>query len=169
MNQPDQLAQLEERISAIEDRRQIADLVYRYTECVRDRAEQDVVDLMTDDAWVELHHGDALSPDRSDRHERFEGRAGVLGSFRQVAGSDAVVWPMIHNLRIEIDGDSASSRCVMASSLRPHGFQFIGEYRDTYARIDGRWLFTSRTFIGIGDMDGKNGREMHAEWVTMRA
>ena len=159
---------LEQRLAAIEARQEITDLVHRYTECVRDRCEGEVADLMAPDAWVELHHGDALLPGESAMHERFVGREEILGSFARVAGQQAVVWPMIHNLRIELDGDTAKSRCVMVSSLRPHGYQFIGEYRDTFARIDGRWLFTSRRFTGVGDLDGQDSLQVHAQWQTVK-
>ena len=159
---------LARRIDAIESRQQIADLVHRYTECVRDRTESEVANLMTDDAWVEIHHGDAFAPGETVLKDRFEGREGILGSFKSVAGLDAVVWPMIHNLRIELEGDHASSRCVMASSVRPHGMQFIGEYHDTFRRTGGKWLFTSRVFIGIGDMDGNTGSDADDAWQVVK-
>lgn len=156
------------RTDELLSRQQIGDLVYRYTEFVRDRNECACAALMTDDAWVELHHGDALDPRRSDVHERFVGKDQITGSFGQVAGSEAVVWPMIHNLRIEIDGDTASSRCIMASSVRPHGMQFIGEYRDTYRREHGQWLFTSRIFMGVGAMEGGSSDDAHAGWQEVK-
>jgi hypothetical protein len=156
------------RIALIEDREQITDLVFRYTECVRDRCEGAIAELMTEDACVELHHADALAPGQSECHERFVGREEILGSFGKVAGEMAVVWPMIHNLRIELDGDEARSRCVMVSSLRPHGLQFIAEYRDTFRRVDGTWLFATRTFVGIGDLEGKSGEDVHADWQKIK-
>lgn len=161
-------ADLAARIDWLESRAQIEDLVHRYTECVRDRREGEVAGLMAADAWVELHHGDALDPDSTTLHERFAGKEAILGSFQQVAGNDAVVWPMIHNLRIEIEGDTARSRCVMASSVRPHGFQYVGEYHDTFRREHGRWLFASRIFRGVGAMEGGTSHDAHAGWQDVK-
>ena len=161
-------SELELRIDALTSRQEIADLVYRYTEFVRDRSERRCAELMTEDAWVELRHGDALQPGEGNTHQRFEGREAILGSFRQVAGLDVVVLPMIHNLRIEIDGDTASSRCLMASTLKPLGREFIGEYRDSFRREAGRWYFASRKFTGFGDMSGKSAADVQQEYQAIK-
>lgn len=164
-----ELAALARRIEMIESRQQITDLVYRYTEFVRDRAEKECVSLMAEDVWIELHYGYPLEPGRTEMHQRFEGKDAILGSFVAVAGHDTVVWPMIHNLRIEIDGDTARSRCVMASTIRPYAMQNFGEYRDTFRREDGKWLFTSRTFIGMGDMDGRSAAEANDAFEKVKS
>lgn len=159
---------LHARIDHLASQQEIADLVYRYTEFVRDRTESRCAELMTDDAWIELRNGDALEPGASQAHERFVGREEILGSFAKVAGQNAVVVPMVHNLRIEIEGEQARSRCIMASTVYPHGMQFLGEYRDTYRREKGCWRFTSRTFIGLGDLTGKTSQQVHEDWQVIK-
>ena len=156
------------QVRLLADRQEIADLVHRYAEFVRDRTERRCVELMTEDAWIELRHGDALQPGEESTHQRFEGREAILGSFRQVAGVGVVVLPMIHNLRIEIDGDSAHSRCLMVSSVRPLGAEFVGEYRDTFRRVEGHWRFASRTFIGFGDMAGGTGADAQVRFEAVK-
>lgn len=159
---------LARQVELMASRQEIADLVHLYAEFVRDRTEQRCADLMIADAWIELRHGDALAPGEEATHQRFEGRDAILGSFRQVAGTGVVVLPMIHNLRIEIDGETASSRCLMVSSVRPLGSEYVGEYRDTFRRIDGRWYFASRIFIGFGDMAGGTGAEAQARFEAVK-
>ena len=61
------------------------------------------------------------------------------------AGSDILVCPLIHNLLIEVDGETARSSCVMTSRTWPSGYELIGEYRDTF-RYESGWLFQSRIF-----------------------
>lgn len=158
---------MRQRLEKLESEREITDLVHRYTEYIRMRTPAKCASLMTDDAWVELHHSDAMAPETSEQHERFSGKAQIMESYTAVAGEDTVVWPMIHNLRIELDGDTASSRCVMASILKPLGEQHIGEYRDTYRRENGRWLFSSRRFVGYGNMGGGTGHDAHAEYEAL--
>lgn len=155
---------IRQRLDQLETRQEITDLVHRYTEFIRMRTPGECASLMTDDAWVELHHSDAMAPETSEQHERFAGKPQILESYTAVAGEGTVVWPMIHNLRIEVDGDNASSRCVMASILKPLGEQYIGEYRDTFRREDGRWLFSSRQFVGYGTMGSGTGHDAHANF-----
>ena len=43
-------------------------------------------------------------------------------------------------------GDSARGTCVMQTPTSADGKGFWGEYRDRYARLDGRWYFAERIF-----------------------
>jgi hypothetical protein len=63
----------------------------------------------------------------------------------------------ITNVTVEVDGERASARSyftvlqVTGQGLHP---VLAGEYRDTFARIDGSWRFATRQFVPIlfGDL-----------------
>lgn len=156
------------RIAAIEDREAIADLVYRYAEAVRNMATSECVELMTEDAVIELRHADPHRAGASTFLNRFVGRQQIAASFAETAGSDARIWPMIHNLRIELAGDLASAVCVMMSAIWPHGKEYVGEYRDTFRREVIGWRFSSRTYTVFGDTSGRYSVEAHADYVSVK-
>jgi hypothetical protein len=97
--------------------------------------------LFTEDAVFETRRAD---PDPRTVN-RLEGRAAITAYLSKASQGDARVVPMIHNLLISIDGQAASSSCLMAALALPAGTEIIGEYRDTY-RFDGAWRFSSRTY-----------------------
>jgi hypothetical protein len=55
----------------------------------------------------------------------------------------------ITNVTVTTDGDNATSRCyftvLQVTRLGLHPI-LVGEYRDRFARVDGRWRFTERVF-----------------------
>lgn len=168
MSDGDRLAALERRIDLLESREAIANLVYRYTEAIRSRAPTEVLDLMLETATVELHHADPDEPSVTRLLVRYDGREELRGSFAEQAGAQARVWPMLHNLRVEIDGDDASSVCVLQSAVWPAGKEFVGEYRDTFRRVDGRWFIASRRHIGFGDTTGQFAAEAHLAYQAAK-
>ena len=55
--------------------------------------------------------------------------------------------PLIANHIIEIDGDDATGYCSMYTPWYRHEYPgFCGDYRDTYRKVDGEWLFVEREF-----------------------
>jgi len=59
-----------------------------------------------------------------------------------------VVFPLIHNEIIMIDGDNAVSTCAMeARTVNPEIPAFSGYYHDRLRRQGGRWLFSERRFF----------------------
>jgi hypothetical protein len=165
----ERIAALERRLDEFESREAIARVIHRYPEAIRDASPMSVLELMLDDTVVELRHADPGQPSRSDLVVRYTGREAIRGSFAEQAGAEARVWPMIHNLRIEVDGDSARSTCVLHSAVWPAGKQYVGEYRDTFRRIDGKWYFASRAHIGFGELGGEFSREAHAAYQAVKA
>jgi hypothetical protein len=168
MSDAGRIAALERRIEALEDREEIRALVYRYTELIRMGRPSEVLALMAEDAVVELHHADPDDPSTTTLLIRFVGHDEIRYSFREHAGEGVRVWPMLHNLQIEIDGDRASSVCVIHSSVWPVGRQFVGEYRDSFRRIEGHWRLTSRQHVGFGDTDGAYAREAHQAYLAIK-
>lgn len=161
-------ADLARRVQAIEDHRAITDLIYRYTEAIRHQRPVDCLDYFTEDAVVELRHTIPDCPGQSTLHERFVGRKALASSFDETAGSSARIWPMIHNLRIELDGDRARACCVMMSTIWPHGKEYVGEYRDTLRKGPDGWLFTERVFTLFGDTEGQYPEAAHAAYESVK-
>ena len=168
MGDSERIAALERRIDELESREAIAALVYRYAELIRLGRPSETLDLIAEDAVVELRHADPDDAGQSTLLRRFVGHDEIRTSFREHAGEGARVWPMLHNLRIELDGDQARSVCVLLSAVWPLGKQFVGEYRDTYRRIAGSWKLTSRSHIGFGDTEGVYAREAHEAYQTAK-
>lgn len=168
MTETDRIAALERRIDALESREAIAALIYRYTESIRLGNPAEVLAMMADDAVVELHHADPDDPGKTELVTRFVGHDEIRHSFADQAGAGAQVWPMIHNLRIELDGDKARTVCVLESAVWPVGKQYIGEYRDTWTRRDGTWKIASRRHIGFGETSGIYSREAHAHYEATK-
>lgn len=54
--------------------------------------------------------------------------------------------PLIHNLTVEVAGDTASANCVMEATVYGTTHKVMGEYHDTFRRVDGAWRFASRTY-----------------------
>ena len=107
-------------------------------------------------------------PGDSEFRRRFEGREQILASYGETAGQSARIWPMIHNLRIELEGNQARSNCVMMSAIWPHGKQYVGEYNDTFRIVDGEWKFTSRTYLVFGDTDGRYSKDSYSDYVAAK-
>lgn len=168
MSEAERIAALERRIEALESREAITTLVFRYAELIRLGRTTETFELMAEDAVVELRHADPADPSTTTLITRFVGHEQIRGSFREHAGEGVRVWPMINNLRIELDGDQASSVCVLVSAVWPVGKQFVGEYRDTYRRIGGTWKLTSRSHIGFGDTAGLYAREAHEAYQAAK-
>lgn len=159
---------LEQRITALEDRQAITDLIYRYTESIRQQRPKECLDYFTVDALVELRHTDLEQPGHSRLQDRFVGKKEIASSFDKTAGASAHIWPVIHNLRIELDGDQASSCCVMRSVIWPYGKEYVGEYRDTFRRDQGSWKFTARVFTLFGDTEGQYPDAAHASYEAVK-
>lgn len=168
MTDADRIAALERRIGELESREAITSVLYRYAEAIRGRQQARVLDLMLDDTIVELRHADPDDLTNTELVARYAGLDEIRGSFIDQAGDAARVWPMIHNLRIEVDGDEASSTCVLASQIWPHGVQYVGEYRDTFRRVGGVWRFASRTHVGFGATDGQFSREANEAYQAAK-
>jgi hypothetical protein len=168
MSEAERIAALERRIEALEAREAITALVYRYAELVRLGRHSETLAFMAEDAVVELRHADPDDPSTTTLITRFVGHEQIRHSFREHAGEGARVWPMLHNLRIELDGDHASSVCVLASVVWPVGRQFVGEYRDTFRRVGGTWKLASRSHVGFGDTTGLYAHEAHLAYQATK-
>lgn len=136
-----------DRLDQLESRIAIADLIHRYALNVRVGKGGENAKLFTEDGAFETRDGIPGQRDAPARY-RLEGRA-AIGEYvgRQTSGT--TVCPTIHNLIIDLDGDTATSTSVMIGPMLGTDKSVMGEYLDTFRR-DGEWLFVSRIFTIFG-------------------
>lgn len=133
-----------ERLDSIESRAAIADLVHEYARCVRDDRPEDVPALFAPDGSFEIRDGHPSKPEFAVR-ARFESPA-ALGDYLMAGKGKPHPVPLIHNLMIEVEGDTGTANSVMEAQVFGTEHKVFGEYRDSFRRIAGRWLFASRTY-----------------------
>ena len=138
------LAQWLERLDQVESRLAIAELIHSYARCIRYDQPDQVGALFTEDGIFELREG---HPDKAEHtvKYRLEGRNSVHAQMSHNKGTAHPV-PLIHNLIVEVDGDHATSTCVMNGTIYGTTHAIMGEYRDTHHRVHGKWLFAERIF-----------------------
>jgi SnoaL-like domain len=139
---------LARRLDTIESRAAIADLVHGYARFVRRDDGAKAADLFTEDGTFEVRDGHPSKPEFTVRSHAV-GRAAIAAHIGQGKGGPHPV-PLIHNLMIEVDGDSATENCVMEGTIYGTSHKVFGEYRDTLKRVAGKWHFASRTFTMFG-------------------
>jgi SnoaL-like domain len=132
------------RLDAIEARFAIADLVHLYARAIRRDLPEDAAALFTEDGWFEIRDGHPSRFGHTVR-ARLEGRQGVLDYLLPNKGKPHPV-PLIHNLLIEITGESATASSLMEAQVLGSGHEVLGEYQDRFRREDGQWRFASRTY-----------------------
>ncbi|MFT4026485.1 MAG: nuclear transport factor 2 family protein [Novosphingobium sp.] len=121
-------------------------MVYRYAYLVRQRRGADCAELFASDAVYEIREISPLSSGEFRLRNRLTG-AGEIGDFvARSAGGAVRIFPIIHNLTVEIDGDRAVGDCLMTSRSFPGGGEVFGSYQDSFVRRTGRWLFSSRIY-----------------------
>lgn len=138
-----------DRLERIEARSAVADLIHRYAQLVRYDRGEETADLYVIDGIFEVRRG---SPDKPKFavQSRIEGREAIRAFLLPGKGKPHPV-PLVCNILVEVDGDTASATCVMQARMSEGEGGFWGEYHDTCARIDGRWYFTSRTYTIFTD------------------
>jgi len=140
----DTLETLMARLDAVLSRQACADLVHEYARCIRSARPQDVAALFAPDGTFEVRDGHPDNDEHTVRY-RLESRAQVNDSMSKNTGPVHPI-PLIHNLMIDVDGDTATGSAVMEAQMYRSKGGIFGEYRDTFRRIDGRWYFASRLY-----------------------
>lgn len=135
---------IEQRLDVIEARNACTDLVHRYARLIRCDRPDEVADLFLQDGTFEGRNG---HPDQAEFTVMFrdEGREGVRAHMLPNKGKPHPV-PLIHNLSIEVEGDSATGNAVMEAQIYGSETKIIGEYHDEFRRVDGAWYFASRIY-----------------------
>lgn len=126
--------EFEARLRRVEDRLDIGELRARYCFAVDEGRWDDLVDLFTEDARVNML-GQA------------EGRDNLRTYFSEwVMGQVDHMWHYVHNEWVEIDGDRAYGQAMVEMPYIAGGEPYIvaAKYEDEFERVDGKWLFSSR-------------------------
>lgn len=138
------MTDLAERIDRLESRFAVTDLAYAYARFIRRDEPENVSQLFLPDGTFEVRDG---HPDRPEFKVRgtYEGRQAVHDHLAPNKGKPHPV-PLIRNVIVEVDGDTATLNCVMDATIYGTEHRVQGEYRDTCQRVDGRWFFKSRVY-----------------------
>jgi hypothetical protein len=135
---------LAERIDRLESRLAVGDLIYTYARHIRADEPERVAGLFLPDGTFEVRDGEPDSDEHTVR-SRHANQAEIDASMTANKGKPHPV-PLIRNLVVEVDGDSATANSVMDARIYGTSHGIMGEYRDTCRRVDGRWYFASRVF-----------------------
>lgn len=132
------------RLDRLEAHIAIADLVHEYARLVRRDRPEEVSALFAPGGTFEIRDG---HPDRIDFtvRERLESPEALRDYLLPGKGKPHPV-PMIRNLMIEVDGDTATANSMMDGPIFGTSYRVFGEYRDSFVRHEGRWLFAGRIF-----------------------
>lgn len=138
------MTDLAARIDRLEAQGAVADLIHTYAKFIRSDQPDRVASLFLTDGSFEVRDG---HPDSDDFTVRSldRSRAEIDAKMAAMKGKPHPV-PLIRNMIVEVDGDSASANCVMDARIYGTSHGIMGEYRDTCRRVDGRWYFASRIF-----------------------
>jgi hypothetical protein len=139
-------------VSAVLDRLEaqgaIADLVHAYALAIRREAYEDVAGLFAPGGTFEVHSGQPNEAETTPR--QIYASVDELVAFLVAGRGRPGPVPLVHNLVIEVDGDTASANAVMIARILGTGDEILGEYFDRFLRVDGRWLFAGRKYVVWG-------------------
>lgn len=135
---------LEQRIDEAEARIAIADLIHAYARFIRRDEPELVHTLFAEGGTFEVRDG---HPDKADSVVRahYASPAEFHAYMSTNKGKPHPI-PLIHNLIVEVEGDAAQANCVMEAQIYGTSHKVIGEYHDSFRRVDGRWMFASRIY-----------------------
>jgi len=135
---------IEQRIARLEAREQVKELRSTYAWHAARGARDCIAALFTPDG--------AFETKAQGERVRLEGRDAIHAYLEKSMWPD-MVFPIIHNHVIDIDGDNAVGTCVMEAFTKgriaePFPDGFLGYYHDRAVRQpDGRWLFAERRWF----------------------
>lgn len=136
-------------------RLRIGDLVHRYALHVRNGEPGLCADLLARDIVFTIRERDPLAPpEQATTRAEIQGKDGVLAYITRSAGGAIRVFPIIHNLLIEVAGERATANCLMVSRTWPAGHEFIGQYEDSFRCEEGTWRFAARSFTMFRPAEG---------------
>lgn len=138
------MTDLAERIDRVESRQEIADLIYSYARYIRRDEPEKVHELFLPHGTFEVRDGHPDNPEYAVRS--FNASAQEVHDHLAPNKGKPHLVPLIRNLIVEVDGDTATANSVMNATIYGTSHAIQGEYRDTCQRVDGRWYFKSRIF-----------------------
>lgn len=160
------MTDLAERIDRLEARFAVADLIHAYARHIRRDEPDQVAALFLPDGTFEIRDG---HPDRSDYTVRSLHRsaAEVHAHLAPGKGKPHPV-PLIRNLIVEVEGDTAMANSVMDARIHGTGHAIQGEYRDICRRVDDKWYFQSRIFTIYTGASGCDDPPRYGEVAARR-
>lgn len=123
----------------------IANVIHRYAYYIRTRQAIRVAELFTKDAVFEIRSVAPLDPNNVQVRRTLAGRQAIVDYVTKAEEQGICISPLIFNLLVEINGNTATSNAVMESRTWPAGHEVIGEYDDCFRHED-EWRFQSRVF-----------------------
>jgi hypothetical protein len=128
---------LDERLRDLADREELRELIARYAHRVALGVSP--ADLFTDDGAI------IYTFPGQEAHET-RGRENLDRSYGESALIAERPLPMLHNILLKIDGDTAIGLCSNEVRVTQDGESMIGSgyYEDRFRREDGRWRFAVR-------------------------
>lgn len=132
------------RLDELEARAAIADLVHGYARAVRRNEPEQVEALFAPGGTFEVRSGHPDTPEFAVR-TRFESPQALVAFLVSQKGSAHPI-PLIHNLMITVEGETARAESVMAAPIHRTDKEVMGEYADSFVRLEGRWLFSARIY-----------------------
>ncbi|MDE8651111.1 nuclear transport factor 2 family protein [Novosphingobium album (ex Liu et al. 2023)] len=122
----------------------IADLIHQYARLVRRDQPEGLGALFAPGGTFEVREGHPSLPEFRLR-SRFESPEDLVAYLEQGKGKPHPV-PLIHNLMIAIEGDTATADCVMEAQIHGTVHKVFGEYHDSFVKVDGAWRFSARIY-----------------------
>ena len=156
MTESDRLATLERRVRLLEDKEEIRRLRDNYHGCINDGRFDEIVDLFTDDAHVELGY-----------LATYVGREAIDAGFRGMGERERFyIKQFIHSHRIDVDGDGGTGVSYLEARYGRFGTSYLvsGRYDDIYRRVNGVCRFSSMIaefYYTVPDGVGWTGDELH--------
>lgn len=128
------------------DRAAVTDLIHRYALHIRSGEANRCAALFTQDGAFEVRQLDPFDPASLKTRSRVTGRDGIGGYVGASGGATLRMVPMIHNVLIELHGDTATASSLMVGRQWPSTQETLGEYADSFRRVDGSWYFAERIY-----------------------
>lgn len=131
---------LESRITQLEDRAELQELVAVYGRRIDDRDIEGIADLYTADAVFDSTDGP------------ISGRGPVLDYYRRQLDRYGMTYHYPHSHTIEFTGPDTATGVVSAHAelaIGPTPFVVALRYVDSYRREEGRWRFVSRRALQL--------------------
>ena len=138
------MTDLAERLDRLEACNAVAELIYTYARHIRRDEPDQVSALFLPDGTFEIRDGHPDQPEFTVRE--FHRSAQEVHDYLAPAKGRRHPVPLIRNLIIEIDGDTARANSVMDAKIYGTPHTTMGEYQDLCQRVDGRWYFKARLF-----------------------
>lgn len=137
---------LEERLRALEDDRDIRDLIIRYAQRLDARDHRGYAELFARDGRWSGRMGDAVGPAAIEAM-LVAGLGPAPEGFRNTKN-----FHLMSNITVEIDGDTATAQSRLVYFARSKEARPVpmlaGRYLDEFVREDGKWKFKFRQVIG---------------------